>query len=1083
MPYVPPEEKERIKREVSIERLAEARGIKLRRVGRSLMGLCPFHDDRNPSLSIDPVKNEWHCFGCDRKGDVIEWVRCAEGVSFHHALELLKRDYVPSTGPVVKQSTVPKLPCPVTLGVDDRTVMREVVAYYHRTLRETPEALRYIDKRGLNSSEMVARFQLGFSDRMLGPALPDKNRRPGAEIRAQLERLGVFRASGHEHLRGSLVVPVINLDGDVVEMYGRKINDNLRAGTDYHLYLPGPHRGVWNEEALIASKEIILCEALIDALTFWAAGYRQVTASYGVNGFTKDHRAAFERHGIKRVYIAYDHDDAGNRSAALLSEELMGRGIECFRVQFPKEQDANEYALKTKPAAKALGVLLTGAAWMGKGPRPAVSVPAPVAAPKPVAMPLLPAAPAAEELTAKEKIIVEETPEPMPEPTPKPEPQQQPQPAEPVREPIPAAVVSDPPKLDQPQQQRVFPLAVNAVPSDEPGARPMPMSAPAEPKVEIEGEEVRVIFGPRVYRVLGLQKNTSLGVMRVNVRVTGANARGEFCYHGDTLDMEMARQRMMFSKQAAYELGLKEEAMHREVGRLWTTLGDVQREQITKQLTAPAEEERMTDEEQTAAMDLLRDPRLMERVLADFERCGVVGEETNKTISYLAAVSRLMDMPLAIIVQSGSAAGKTSLMDAVLAFLPEEQRVQYSAMTGQALFYLGETELKHKVLAVVEEEGAQRAAYALKLLQSEGELTIASTGKESNTGRLITHHYRVEGPVMIFLTTTAVEMDEELLNRCIVLTVNEDPEQTKAIHRKQREAQTREGLWAREERRDILKLHRNAQRLLRPLHVANEHAPSLSFPYNRTRTRRDHMKFLTLINAIALLHQHQREIKRDTRNGRTLELIEATEADVEMARRLVNQVLPPSLDDLPPQTRHLLLMIERMARGECQRLGIERGEYRFTRRTVRLHTQWGDSVLKKHLHRLEELEYLIVHRGGRGQGYVYELDFETDEQGNPVVPGLGSSYDGNKSRSNDELSPGGHGQVAGVARVVTMAETRMDTDANGDFSGNGENEDIRGHAAAAPVVAKPTAARTVERGPHGAGDAQTQAGAEAGNSA
>jgi DNA primase len=1047
MPYVPPEEKERIKREVSIERLAEARGIKLRRVGRSLMGLCPFHDDRNPSLSIDPVKNEWHCFGCDRKGDVIEWVKCAEGVSFHHALELLKRNYVPSTGPVVKVATVPKLPCPVTLGADDRTVMLEVVAYYHRTLGETPEALRYLEKRGLNSSELVERFKLGFSDRMLGPALPDRNRRPGAEIRAQLERLGVFRASGHEHLRGSLVIPVMNLDGDVVEMYGRKINDNLRAGTDYHVYLPGPMRGVWNEEALIASKEIILCEALIDAMTFWCAGYRQVTASYGVNGFTKDHRAAFERHGIQRVYIAYDRDEAGDKSADKLAAELMERGVECFRVQFPKGQDANEYALRTKPAAKALGVLLTGAAWMGKGPRPAVSVPAPVAAP-----PTMPATPAADQPTAKEKIIAET---PAPTAKPMPEPQQQPQPAEPVREPIPAAVASDPPKPPQQQEQRVFSLAVNAVPSDEPGARPMPMSAPTEPKVEINGDEVRVIFGPRVYRVLGLKKNTSLGVMRVNVRVTGANARGEFCYHGDTLDMEMARQRAMFSKQAAYELGLKEEAMHREVGRLWTTLGDVQRDEINKQLEAPAEEQRMTAEEQTAAMELLRDPRLMARVLEDFERCGVVGEETNKTLSYLAAVSRLMDAPLAIIVQSGSAAGKTSLMDAVLAFLPEEQRVQYSAMTGQALFYLGETELKHKVLAVVEEEGAQRAAYALKLLQSEGELTIASTGKESNTGRLITHHYRVEGPVMIFLTTTAVEMDEELLNRCIVLTVNEDPEQTRAIHRKQREAQTLEGLWAREERMDILKLHRNAQRLLRPLRVANELAPSLSFPYNRTRTRRDHMKFLTLIKAIALLHQHQREVKRDTRPGRTLEYIEATEADVEMARRLVNQALPPSLDDLPPQTRHLLLMIERMVRGECQRLQIERGEYRFTRRTVRLHTQWGDSVLKKHLHRLEELEYLIVHRGGRGQGYVYELDFEIDEHGNPVVPGLGSNYDLNKSRSEGELSPGGHGQVAGVARVVTVAETSVDTGANGDFRPNGENKDIRGHAAAAPVVVKP----------------------------
>jgi len=155
----------------------------------------------------------------------------------------------------------------------------------------------------------------------------------------------------------------------------------------------------------------------------------------------------------------------------------------------------------------------------------------------------------------------------------------------------------------------------------------MPLAVPTEPKVEIEGEEVRVIFGQRVYRVLGLEKNTSLGVMRINVRVTGTNVRGEFCYHGDTLDMESARQRMMFSKQAAYELGVKEEAMHREVGRLWMRLGDVQREQMKKLLEAPPEEARMTAEEQTAAMDLLRDPRLLARVLEDFERCGV---ETNK---------------------------------------------------------------------------------------------------------------------------------------------------------------------------------------------------------------------------------------------------------------------------------------------------------------------------------------------------------------------------------------------------------------------------------------------------------------------
>jgi len=1088
MPYVPPDVKERIKREISIQRLAEARGIKLVRSGKELIGLCPFHDDRNPSLNIDPAKNVWHCKGaCGEGGDVILWVMRAEGVSFNHALEMLKREHFPlAAGPIqpVKHSTVRKLPPLIDATAEDKKLLEIVVKYYHETFKKEPEAQRYLVKRGLQSSEIIDRFRLGFANRTLSLHLPASNRVDGEAQRTRLKELGVLRNQkpGHEHFNGSLVIPVFNLAGEVVEMYGRKITSNLRAGTDHHTYLPGPHRGVWNEEALIASKEIILCEALIDALTFWVAGYRNVTASYGVNGFTEDHKRAFERYGTERVYIAYDRDEAGDKAATKLAEELIEMGIECFRVEFPKGMDANEYALKVTPATKSLGVLLNRAAWLGKGARPAgrVTVPVIVAEPPAAAAPTIEPLPAETKNTAKEKIIEEQTPEPVIEAAAQPgeaqaavveiEPEPQPEPAseptiEAASEPIPSAVASESPAQSPQPQQRAFSLAVNAVPLEEPAARPMPLAVPDEPKVEIDGEEVRVTIGPRVYRVLGLQKNTSLGVMRINVRVTGTNVRGEWCYHGDTLDMESARQRMMFAKQAAHELGLKEEAMHREVGRLWMKLGDVQREQIRQALTAPPEEARMTAEEQTAAMDLLRDPRLMARVLEDFERCGVVGEETNKTVSYLAAVSRLMAAPLAIIVQSGSAAGKTSLMDAVLAFLPEEQRVQYSAMTGQALFYLGETELKHKVLAVVEEEGAQRAAYALKLLQSEGELTIASTGKDAATGRLLTHQYRVEGPVMIFLTTTAVEMDEELLNRCIVLTVNEDPEQTRAIHRKQREAQTREGLWAREERMDILKLHRNAQRLLRPLRVANELAPSLSFPYNRTRTRRDHMKFLTLINAIALLHQHQREIKRDTRHGKTLEYIEATEADVEMARQLVNHALPPSLDDLPPQTRHLLLLIERMVASECTRLQIERPEYRFSRRTVRQHTQWGDSVLKKHLHRLEEMEYLIVHRGGRGQGYVYELDFETDEQGNPAVPGLGSSYDSSKSRSNGQVSPSGHGQVAGLARVVTVPETRMDTGVNSDFSRDSENKDIRGHAAAGPVITKPNGrAHAVEEG-------------------
>ena len=153
-----------------------------------------------------------------------------------------------------------------------------------------------------------------------------------------------------------------------------------------------------------------------------------------------------------------------------------------------------------------------------------------------------------------------------------------------------------------------------------------------------------------------------------------------------------------------------------------------------------------------------------------------MGEGANRLAAYLACTSRKLEKPLAVIIQSTSAAGKSMLMESVLAMFPEEERIQYSAMTGQSLYYLGETNLKHKILAIVEEEGAEKAGYALKLLQSEGELTIASTGKDPHTGRMETQEYHVEGPVMIFLTTTAVEIDEELLNRCLILTVDESRE-------------------------------------------------------------------------------------------------------------------------------------------------------------------------------------------------------------------------------------------------------------------------------------------------------------------
>jgi hypothetical protein len=366
---------------------------------------------------------------------------------------------------------------------------------------------------------------------------------------------------------------------------------------------------------------------------------------------------------------------------------------------------------------------------------------------------------------------------------------------------------------------------------------------------------------------------------------------------------------------------------------------------------------------------------------------------------------------------------------------------------------MGETNLKHKVLAISEEEGAEHASYALKLLQSEGEITIASTGKDATTGNLTTQEYRVEGPVMLFLTTTAIDIDEELMNRCIVLTVNENREQTEAIHARQRFEETLEGLLAGEEKQHLIHLHRNAQRLLRPLKVVNPYADQLTFLNDKTRTRRDHKKYLTLIRAIALLHQYQRPIKTVNHQGQRVQYVEVTLADIETANRLANDVLGRTLDELPPQTRRLLMLVYEMVAEGCKRQAMAQKDFRFSRRDVREYVGWTDFQIKTHMKKLEALEYVLVHRGGRGQSFVYELMYHGEGQkGDTFLMGLtdvghlknhlNQGYDEKKEHKKTEKEPPSSIQVAPKEQGGRLAETPINIASNGEIEGKAEKSTV-----------------------------------------
>ncbi|MEY0026856.1 toprim domain-containing protein, partial [Providencia rettgeri] len=485
-----------------------------------------------------------------------------------------------------------------------QALLHQVVNFYHQQFLTSPEAQEWLVRRGLNHPELVTHFKLGYAGKHgVGGAagvLPSPYTKAGRQMRDRLASLGVLRESTkQDHFRGCVVVPIIGWSGAasvgqrerVMQLYGRRSVEDAKVnkGSAKHLYLPAPLSGVWNEEAMQASSDIILCEALIDAMTFWCAGFRHVVASFGVNGVTDDLLCALQYHGVKRVLIAFDRDEAGDTGAVNVAADLLTRGIDVWRVHFPQGMDANAYALKSGHAESALNLALQQAQWMGHG-------------------------------SAPDTVFTHE-------------------------------------------QKCVSPIT---------SALAVPAHAPAAPIAceQTSAGELLLRSGARVWRVRGWQKNRVPEVMKVNVQVRD-EASGLF--HVDTLDMYHARHRQGFISAASVELECEPSVIKRECGRVLLMLEqqqDKQRQSVEDEASTAVT---VSADDETAALELLKSPELIRRVRDDLASCGVVGESTNLLVGYLAAVSRKLDKPLAVLIQSSSAAGKSSLMEAILGLFPEEE--------------------------------------------------------------------------------------------------------------------------------------------------------------------------------------------------------------------------------------------------------------------------------------------------------------------------------------------------------------------------------------------------------------------------
>ena len=695
---------------------------------------------------------------------------------------------------------------------------------------------------------------------------------------------------------------MFDIEGELTTLYGRFIGD----GPKRHVFLPDRSTGLWNAAAMNTYSEIILVESVIDGLSVMVAGHPNVIAVQGTNGLNDAEIAALRTHGVQRVMLLLDGDEAGQKAAERLKEKLVS-SFSCRLLALPDGHDPNSF-LQAHGAAK-LAEFLTHST------------------------------------TASE-----------------------------------AATGSD----------------------AHPGGTARSEPVPPAPSF---GGGFSVTYGLRRYDIRGWEKGPRK--LRATVRVEHAGK-----LHVDTLDFYSARARSQLAQDVCRLFAEMPETIEADIQRLILECEKHQPHDPNASAAAcPVPS--LTADERREVEAFGAAPDLIAQILRDFEACGLIGEESNKLLGYIAMTSRKRDVPLSMLILSSSGAGKTALQDAVMAFCPPEDLIKLTALSGKALFYKEQMSLKHKVLALEEGDGAQDASYAIRNLISARELVTESTIKDLVTGRLVTMENRVEGPTAVFLTTTNPEIDAETKSRFFVTSVDESREQTRKILAFQRERHLSDGPAENAARETVLRKHRNFQRLLKPLPVKNPYAAQLTYGDDRLQGRRDQPKYLNLIKAVAFLRQMQKQTRLEGGNGTAAEVIEVDAEDIALANRLAHEILGHSLDELSRPGRDLLASLDDLVKARLKEkkrdsdpvTGLGAGEHAprgagvlFSRREVREFTGWTNTRLHIHLKELVDFEYLAVDAGRNGLPYRYRLVWDGQgADGKRFVLGLKDVKDLQKS--------------------------------------------------------------------------------------
>jgi hypothetical protein len=483
------------------------------------------------------------------------------------------------------------------------------------------------------------------------------------------------------------------------------------------------------------------------------------------------------------------------------------------------------------------------------------------------------------------------------------------------------------------------------------------------------------------YTVNGLEK--AKRQLKAFIRVD----RGEKVW-ADTLDLNQARARKEFTRELARIFGEAADRIEADLVKL-TEACEVRLAQ--PDLILPGSPVDPVPEGDRREAELFgKDPRLIERIIADFRELGVVGEEFNILLSYLIMTSRKMEAPLAGSFISSIGAGKNAVTDKARDLCPPEDRFYASFLSGKALYHMAPDALRHKFIVVEEIDGMRQAMHAVRMLLSSGGLTSRIASRDPASGRLQTQTKRVEGPAAMAVTGSNPNTDRETLSRFIVSSMDESREQTQAIHEHQLQQHSAECLATGHKRKVIERRHYAFQRLLQSIRVVIKQPQKIICTENRLNSRRDFPKVLRLIEAIAFLRQMQKEVKQ----GDGFNYIEVDDYDLALAQPLIHRLFGSrQLREISQPSRELLLALHRMREAGSQVVNSA-GDFTFTRRELREQSGMANTSLHRCLHELEQFEFIARDTSSRRRPLRYTLEWSPQaepDQAAVVFKGLAPS--------------------------------------------------------------------------------------------